>query len=151
MSKLKELSEEFMGKGDQISQKLRELVEATNNFTYSKEHYETVMNLCEEGLKIMGDIKTISSNIREFVDDYFMPTNWVASQMKQKLIDHIDEQGPEALDGTDDTLLDIMNMYKEDKFAKKQAELKSFDKYHQIYMFYTKQVDPSLLEIEIKL
>lgn len=150
MNKLKKLAEELMGKNDQISEKLGELVEATNNFTYSKEHYETVMRLCKEGLKIMEDTKTTSSNIREFVDDYFMPLNSAARQMKQKLIDHIDEQGPEALDGTEDTLLDIMNMYKK-KFAKKQAELKSFDQYHQTYMFYTKQVDPSLLEIEIKL
>lgn len=95
----------------------------------------------------MEETKQKTSDIREFVDNHFIPVNSITSQLKQKLINHIDEEGPEALDGTEDTILDIMNMYKR-KFSKKQQELKSFDQYHRACIFYTKQADPSIMELE---
>ena len=147
MTKLRKLSQELMEKNDQVSKKLGQLEKEVDNFSYSKEHYDTVMKLCKEGLKIMEETKQKTSEIREFVDNHITPIDLITSQLKQKLINHIDGEGPEALDGTEDVILDIMNMYKE-KFSKKQQELKSFDQWRRAYMFYTKQADPSIMELE---
>ena len=147
MTKLKDFSKELMEKNDQISEKLGQLEKEVDNFSYSKEHYDTIMKLCIEGLKIMEETKQKTSDIREFVDNYITPIDSITSQLKQILINHIDGEEPEALDGTEDVILDIMNMYKE-KFSKKQQELKSFDQWRRAYMFYTKQADPSIMELE---
>jgi hypothetical protein len=54
--------------------------------------------------------------------------------------------GPEIFEGVENTILDLMNVYKE-RFIKKQDELLKMDVYHRIFLFYTKQVDPSIMEM----
>ena len=147
MNKLEKLKNQLLESNSKMSEKLKELDKATDHCVYSKEHYETVMNLCKESLKIIGETKTASDNIEEYLEslDLDFPECLMSDLLKRKLIDHLAE-GPELFESAENTVLDLMNMYK-DKFTKKQAELLSLDSYHRIFMFYTRQADPSIMEM----
>lgn len=147
MNKLEELKNQLLESNYKMSEKLKELDKTTDHCVYSKEHYETVMALCKESLKIIGETKTASNNIEDYLEnlDLGFTECFVSDLFKQKLISHL-SAGPELFGSVEDTVLDLMNVYK-DKFTKKQAELLSLDIHHRNFLFYTRQADPSIMEI----